>query len=133
MRQCWQGARQIQQEPIRTATKLVVSLFTLALATALLSLDYEKDDYDTPRIAGVVGDDTAFVGIVRRDALLVREVTEPMLVATYEKDTPEAYDFDAADAEDAAREVLDAPFEHAVCAAGVVRDGDGFSLASLDD
>ncbi|MFD1646628.1 IMP cyclohydrolase [Haloarchaeobius litoreus] len=103
-----------------------------ALATALLSLDYEKDDYDTPRIAGVIGDDAAFVGIVRRDALLVHEVTEPTLVATYEKDTPEAYDFDATDAEAAAREVLEAEFEHAVCAAGVVRDGDGFSLASLD-
>ncbi|MFC6724132.1 IMP cyclohydrolase, partial [Halobium palmae] len=38
-----------------------------ALADPLLALDYEKDDYDTPRIAGVVGSDEASVGIVRRD------------------------------------------------------------------
>ncbi|MFC6772251.1 IMP cyclohydrolase, partial [Halorubrum pallidum] len=43
-----------------------------ALATALLALDFEKDDYDTPRIAGVVGADAATIGTVRRDALLVQ-------------------------------------------------------------
>ncbi|WP_135807195.1 IMP cyclohydrolase [Halorussus marinus] len=100
-----------------------------ALAESLLALDYEKDDYDTPRIAGVVGDDGAFVGTVRRDALLVREVDEPTLVATYEKDAPEAFDFEASTAADAAREVYDLEFEHAVCAAGLARAEDGFSLA----
>jgi len=58
-----------------------------ALAESLLALDYEKDDYDTPRIAGVVGAES-YVGIVRRDAVLVESVSEPTLVATYEKDTP---------------------------------------------
>ena len=55
-----------------------------ALAESLLALDYEKDDYDTPRIAGVVGEES-YVGIVRRDALLVESVGEPTLVATYEE------------------------------------------------
>jgi len=100
-----------------------------ALAESLLALDYEKDDYDTPRIAGVVGEEGAFVGIVRRDALLVRQVDEPTLVATYEKDAPEAFDFEATTAADAAREAYDLDFEHAVCAAGVARAADGFSLA----
>ena len=112
-----------------------------ALAESLLALDYEKDDYDTPRIAGVlvsgakqgssgrrsngvVGEE-AFVGIVRRDALLIEQVGEPTLVATYEKDTPESFDFDAKDAQGAARAVFDLDFEHAVCAAGVSTDGDG--------
>jgi len=95
-----------------------------ALATALLSLDYEKDDYDTPRIAGVVEADRATVGIVRRDALLVEEVAEPTLVATYEEDRPRAFDFDATDAGEAAREAYDLDFEHAVCAAGVAVDAD---------
>jgi IMP cyclohydrolase len=94
-----------------------------ALATALLSLDYEKDDYDTPRIAGVVEADRATVGIVRRDALLVEEVTEPTLVATYEEDRPRAFDFEATGADDAAREAYGLDFEHAVCAAGVAVDG----------
>jgi len=90
-----------------------------ALASALLALDFEKDDYDTPRIAGVVGAKTAHVGIVRRDALLVREVTKPTLVATYEKDDPEAFEFAADTAAAAAREAYELSFEHAVCAAGV--------------
>ncbi|WP_227375089.1 IMP cyclohydrolase [Haladaptatus halobius] len=115
-----------------------------ALAETLLALDYEKDDYDTPRIAGTVGDES-YVGIVRRDALLVEEVTEPTLVATYEQDTPEPFDFAAASAdeatsadrmrraEEAASAVYDLDFEHPVCAVGVARTaedgGAGFELA----
>jgi IMP cyclohydrolase len=93
-----------------------------ALAAALLSLDYEKDDYDTPRIAGVVADDAATIGIVRRDALLIEEVAEPTIVATYEEDEPRAFEFAATDAAGAAREAYDLDFEHAVCAAGVAVD-----------
>jgi len=100
-----------------------------ALVTALFALDYEKDDYDTPRVAGVVGADAAYIGTVRSDALIVEEVEEPTLVATYEKDDPEAYALDAADAESAAREVYGADFEHAVCAAAVDVDGDGVETA----
>jgi IMP cyclohydrolase len=97
-----------------------------ALASVLLALDFEKDDYDTPRIAGVLaGDGSAFVGIVRRDALLVEAVEESTLVATYERDAPAAFAFDASDAESAAQEAYECEFEHAVCAAGVARAGDG--------
>lgn len=94
-----------------------------ALATVLLSLDYEKDDYDTPRIAGIVGSERALVGIVRRDALLVESVNKPTLVATYEKDTPEPTQLAAETARDAASEVYTGAFEHAVCAAGVTVQG----------
>lgn len=95
-----------------------------ALAEPLLALDFEKDDYDTPRIAGVVAEDAAWIGTVRRDALLVEEVAEPTLVATYEKDSPESFEFDAGTASAAAETVYDLDFEHAVCAAGVtVTDG----------
>lgn len=111
-----------------------------AVAEALLAMDFEKDDYDTPRIAGIVGVDAddpstrtdgpgAVVGTVRRDALLVREVTEPTLVATYEKDSPEPFALDARDAESAARRVYDLGFDHAVCAAGVAAAGEGFAVA----
>jgi len=95
-----------------------------ALATALLSLDYEKDDYDTPRVAGVIGEE-AYVGIVRRDALVVEAVDEPTLVATYEEDDPTPIDFEAdADPAAIARRAYDLDYEHAVCAAGVTRDDD---------
>ena len=91
-----------------------------ALAETLLALDYEKDDYDTPRIAGVVGEES-YVGIVRPDALLVESVEAPTLVATYEKDRPEAVDLEATDPEAMARELYDLEFEHPVCAAAVAR------------
>ncbi|SNR45300.1 IMP cyclohydrolase [Halorubrum vacuolatum] len=99
-----------------------------ALVTALLALDFEKDDYDTPRIAGVVGVETATIGTVRRDALLIETVSEPTLVATYERDSPEPYSLSATTAADAAVEVLGADFEHPVCAAGVTVDADGVTL-----
>ena len=99
------------------------------LAGSLLALDYEKDDYDTPRIAGTIGDEAAFVGIVRKDALLVREVTEPTLVATYEKNAPQSFAFDPDTARQAATAAYDLDFEHAVCAAGVARSDGGFEFA----
>ncbi|WP_247730431.1 IMP cyclohydrolase [Halovivax limisalsi] len=101
-----------------------------ALATALLALDFEKDDYDTPRIAGVLdADGGATIATVRRDALHVEAVSEPTLVATYERDSPGAFDFAATDAESAATEAYDLDFEHAVCAAGVSRVGEDFETA----
>ena len=114
-----------------------------ALAEPLLALDFEKDDYDTPRIAGIVGVDddptatadgkSAFVGTVRRDALLVEEVDGPTLVATYERDSPSSFPLQADDAAGAAREVYDHEFEHAVCAAGVEVTDDGFETAIINE
>ncbi|WP_225332673.1 IMP cyclohydrolase [Halomicrobium urmianum] len=111
-----------------------------ALAEPLLAMDFEKDDYDTPRVAGVVGvpgDDPTtnahgrggVIGTVRRDALLVEEVTEPTLVATYEEDSPTPFDLAATDAGAAAEEAYEHEFEHAVCSAGVAVDDDGATTA----
>ena len=113
-----------------------------ALSGPLAALDFEKDDYDTPRIAGIVGltddpaveeDPGALVGTVRRDALLVERVAEPTLVATYERDSPEPFDLAAADAAGAARELYDHPFEHAVCAAGVSVAEEGVETAVVNE
>ncbi|MFC4540861.1 IMP cyclohydrolase [Halosolutus amylolyticus] len=101
-----------------------------ALAESLLALDYEKDDYDTPRIAATIGaDGEALIGTVRKDALLVETVDEPTLVATYETNAPEAIEFGAESASEAASEAYAHEFEHAVCAAGVARTDDGFETA----
>jgi IMP cyclohydrolase len=101
-----------------------------ALAESLLALDYEKDDYDTPRIAATIGDaGEALIGTVRKDALLVEAVEEPTLVATYEEESPTAFDLEANTAAEAASEVYDHEFEHAVCAAGVARTDGGFETA----
>jgi IMP cyclohydrolase len=121
-----------------------------AVAGPLLALDFEKDDYDTPRIAGVVGldgdptvpaggegsgeghGDGAVVGTVRRDALLVEAVESATLVATYERASPEAFALTATDAAGAAREVYEHEFEHAVCAAGVAVVDGGFETAVVN-
>jgi IMP cyclohydrolase len=100
-----------------------------ALASVLLSLDFEKDDYDTPRIGGYLDGDRAVVGVVRRDALLVESVSEPTLVATYEEDRPTPFAFDADDAATAARAAYDLDFEHPVCAAGVTVEGERVETA----
>ena len=97
-----------------------------ALAATLLALDYEKDDYDTPRVAGVVGEES-HVGIVRQDALLVESVEAPTLVATYEKARPEPVGLEATEPEAMAREVYKFDFEHPVCAAAVAATDDGFA------
>jgi IMP cyclohydrolase len=100
-----------------------------SLVLSLLALDFEKDDYDTPRIAGVVTADEAHVGIVRRDALLVEAVAEPTLVATYEEDTPRAFDFEAETAAEAATAAYGLDFEHPVCAAAARVTHEGVDLA----
>ena len=100
-----------------------------ALADPLLALDYEKDDYNTPRIAGVVTADSAHIGTVRDDALLVEAVDEPTLVATYEEDRPRPYSFDVNSAATAASTVYDADYEHAICAAAATVDATGVSYA----
>ncbi len=112
-----------------------------ALATGLLALDFEKDDYDTPRIAGIVGahemgteaSPTAFVGTVRRDALIVKTVSDPTLVATYEKDSPEPFALTETTANGAARALFDHEFEHAVCAAGVSISDTGVDIATVNE
>jgi len=99
------------------------------VVAVFLALDYEKDSYNTPRIAGVVASDEAYIGTVRHDALLVKAVDEPTLVATYEENSPTAYEFDATEAAAAAEAVYKAEYEHAVCAAGVTVDADGVTYA----
>ena len=99
-----------------------------ALALSLLAYDFEKDDYDTPRIAGVLGPES-FVGIVRRDGIAVERVEEPTLVATYEKSSPEGVDLKLAGAAEAARTAYDLDFEHAICAAGVTRTAERIDVA----
>jgi IMP cyclohydrolase len=102
-----------------------------ALALSLLAYDFEKDEYDTPRIAGVLGESSS-LGIVRRDGLVVQGVQEPTLIATYEKDSLEEIDLASEDAIGAARAAYDLEFEHAVCAAGVTRTSDGIETAIVN-
>ncbi len=114
-----------------------------ALALSLLALDYEKDDYNTPRIAGAVPleGDSGWLATVRRDALVLVELPleagRASYVATYELDDPRAGQssvIDAVDAEGVARAVVDggefAKLTNPVTSAAVVARGSRFELAT---
>jgi len=114
-----------------------------ALVATLLALDYEKDDYSTPRIAGAVPvqGDTAWLGIVRRDALVVKEVAleagRALWIATYEGDDvrpDQSCELDADDPAAAARAAIDGPgfaeLEKPVTSAAALAVGGRFELAT---
>ncbi len=114
-----------------------------AIALGLLALDYEKDALDTPRIVAVADleQPVGYLGIIRRDALLVREFElEPgklYYLSTYEKNKPcrcncDA-DFSARTAEEAAAYAIGggvfAGFENPVTSAAAVATPDGAEFA----
>jgi IMP cyclohydrolase len=115
-----------------------------SVASCLLALDYEKDDYNTPRIVAVADRDkpVGYLGIVRHDAIHVTEFTlEPgtaYYIATYEHSTPSKYhysdkEFNAENALDACGYIMGkgvfANLENSVTAAAAVESGSGFDLA----
>lgn len=118
-----------------------------AVTTCLLALDYEKDDYNTPRIVAIADKDkpVGFLGIVRKDAIHVAEFAlEPgkaYYVATYEHNTPARChykddNFDATNAEEACQYVIGkgvfADLENPVTAATAVSNGAGFDIATAN-
>jgi len=81
-----------------------------SIALALITMDYEKDDYNTPRIAGATtlkGD--SYIGIVTHDDIIVEKVrsNEACYISTYEHTKPNYVEFICTDAEDAARFIYD--------------------------
>lgn len=75
-----------------------------AIALSLLAMDYEKDDYNTPRIAAAINfDGEGFIGTVRDDGIEVVKVNpnEAYYVSTYEHNSPRPVDYVASNAEEA--------------------------------
>lgn len=80
-----------------------------ALALSLLTMDYEKDDYNTPRIAGAITlDGDSYLGIVTHENLVVEKVPpgKSAYIATYEHTKPQEVDFEAGNADSAAEFIL---------------------------
>lgn len=80
-----------------------------ALTLSLLIMDYEKDDYNTPRIAGAVSlEGDSYLGIVTHESLIVEKVPEgkSAYIATYEHTKPYEVDFEAGNAHEAAEFIL---------------------------
>ena len=116
-----------------------------ALALSLLAMDYEKDDYSTPRIASVAdaGSRTVWLGTVRHDGVDVQSYAlEPgqiIHLSTYEHNVPLAdrvSPFTAESPEDACDFVVGggvfADFTNPVTAVAAVADGGAFRLAMKD-
>ena len=106
-----------------------------AIALSLAAYGYERDELDTPRIAGAVRGGRAWLGIVRKDELRVREFDlvegQAFLVATYEKTDFEATALGGSSGGDIARMAFDLPLERPVCAAAARQagQGSGYDLA----
>ena len=105
-----------------------------ALAYSLLTMDYEKDDYNTPRIAGVVASSSdeneysCYIGIVNDKKLLVEEVPygEAAFISTYGSQAPDPVEFDANTSTAAAKYIFDegvfANYEKPVTSSAAVFD-----------
>lgn len=81
-----------------------------ALALSLLTMDYEKDDFQTPRIAGAsIMNGESYIGIVTADKVIVDKVSpgEASYIATYEHTYPQKVDFEAVNSSDAAAFIMD--------------------------
>jgi len=108
-----------------------------ALATSLVAYGYERDELDTPRIAGAVRGDRAWLGIAKRDEYRAKELQledgQGILVATYEKTDFEVAALGGSSAGEIARLAFDLPLERPVCAAAAysqsVGQGSEYDLA----
>jgi IMP cyclohydrolase len=104
-----------------------------AVALSLTAYGYERDELDTPRIAGVVMGGRGWLGIARKGEIRAKEFDlsedSAFLVATYEKTEFEAVSIAGESAGDVAKAAFDLDLELPVCSAAAFEDGDGFKFA----
>ncbi|MDO9043934.1 MAG: IMP cyclohydrolase [Methanobacteriaceae archaeon] len=79
-----------------------------ALALSLMTMDYEKDDFNTPRIAGAVTKSgEAYIGIVTHENLIVEKVPEgACYISTYEHIKPNKVEFEASNSQEASEFIM---------------------------
>jgi IMP cyclohydrolase len=117
-----------------------------AMVSVLSGLDYEHDDYNTPRIAAIIDKRSRIcaIGIIRSDALLVKEINlekgEISYLATYEHNYPDKSfgdtGFNVSSSGEACEYILGkgvfADLERPVVAGCAIEDGTTFSIAIKD-
>lgn len=116
-----------------------------AMTLSMLALDYEKDSYNTPRIAAVLDrvDGAGWLGVIREDGLEVRRMPlSPgrfFYVATYEENTiqeSQSGGFEVRNAEEACAFILGqgifAERENPVSAVAAVEQDEGYAFATAD-
>jgi IMP cyclohydrolase len=105
-----------------------------AISLSLVAYGYERDELDTPRLAGAVRGDRAWLGIAKRDEIRCKEFLlregEAFMVATYEKTEFEPLKIEGKSVQEIAKAAYDLSFERPVCsaAASALPKGD-FELA----
>ncbi len=103
-----------------------------AIALSLVAYGYERDELDTPRIAGVARGDEGWLGIARKDEVKVKRFSLDedcaFLVATYEKTEFEPVDMSGAGAREVSKAAFDLDLEKPVCSASAFWNGEGFDL-----
>ena len=133
-----------QTDPI--AEKIAMGLpIRDALTLTSLALDYEKDDYNTPRVSAVAdrANNTGWLAVVRDNGVEVREMPleagKFFYVATYEESSlslEQSGDYTASSADEACDFAIGggvfAEREKPVTAVAAVSTGNGFDLASKD-
>ena len=109
-----------------------------SIALTLLTMDYEKDELNTPRIAGATTlDGESCIGIVTRDGIIVEKVKpqKACYVSTYEHIKPEYVEFISQDADDAAKFIFDggkfAEFTNPVTSVAAFADDNEWKIGSL--
>ena len=107
-----------------------------AIAYSLLTMDYEKDDYNTPRIVGAVTANSnedeylCYIGIVNDNKILVESVPygKAAFISTYGSQVPDEVEFTAKAADDSAKFIFDegtfANYEKPVTSCASVFDGE---------
>lgn len=81
-----------------------------AMAFSLLTMDYEKDDFNTPRIAGVTTlKGESYIGIVTHEKVHVEKIPagKASYIAVYEHIHPQTVEFTAGSASEAAKFIMD--------------------------
>lgn len=106
-----------------------------SLALSLLAMDYEKDDYNTPRIgAAIHKDGNGYIGIVTDSSLEVIKVNpnEAYYVSTYEHNSPRVVEYDVDNAKEASDyiygEGIFKEFTHPVTSCAAFNAGDDWDI-----
>ncbi len=114
-------------DPIADKIKLGMNIRD-AIAYSLITMDYEKDDYNTPRIAAVSTKEEAYIGIVTDSKVLIEKIDagKGAFISTYEINNPTIVKFQAEHSEDACNFIFNegafANFEYPVCSVAAVYD-----------
>ena len=109
-----------------------------SIALTLLTMDYEKDELNTPRIAGATTlDGDSYIGIVTRDGIVVEKVKSDQCsyISTYEHIKPNYVEFICNNAEEAAKFIYGGGkfegFTNPVDSVAAFADNDEWKIGSL--